>query len=102
MRAIQITFQEAMGQAENLSDCADDLKGVQHQLDCIMESLQTGWSGEAASQFMGKCTALRQKLGNASTDLGRISTSIRSTARAYYEAEMRALELAQTDSSGTL
>lgn len=102
MRAIQITFQEAIGQADNLSDCANDLKSVQSQLDSIMETLQSGWSGEAASQFLGKCSILRQKLGKASTDLGQISTSIRSTAQAYYEAEMRALELAQTDSSGTL
>ena len=102
MRAIQITFHEAIGQADNLSDCADNLKSIQSQLDGIMEALQSGWSGEAAGQFMGKCSALQQKIGRASSDLGQISTSIRSAARAYYEAEMRALELAQTDSSGTL
>ena len=100
IRAIQITFQEAIGQADNLNDCAGDLKNVQHQLDGIMETLQSGWSGEAAGQFLEKCTALRQKLGRASSDLDQISTAIRNTARNYYEAEMRALELAQTDSSG--
>lgn len=102
MMAIQISFQEAIGQADSLSSCAGDLKNVQRQLDSIMGTLQSGWSGDAASQFMEKCTALQQKLGRASTDLDQISTSIRSIARAYYEAEMRALELAKTDSSGTL
>lgn len=99
---IWITFQEALGQAESLSGCAVDLKNVQQQLNGIMEILQSGWSGEAARQFMDKCTALWRKLGSSSTDLDRISTAIRSAAQAYYEAEMRALELARTDSSGTL
>lgn len=100
MRTIQITFEEAISQADNLSECADELKSVQSQLNSIVESLQSGWSGEAAGQYIEKCLTLWQKLGKASTALEQVSSVIRETARAYYEAEMRAVELAQTDTSG--
>ena len=100
LRAISITFLDARNQADNLDNCASDLKNVETQLTGVMEALQAGWSGDAASQYLAKCGTLQEKLGSTVTDLEQIARVIRKAAQAYYDAETRAIEIANTNSSG--
>ena len=96
IRTINITFGNAKRQAERLNDCSDQLQKIRQQIDALRGNLQRDWSGEAANAFLAKCDVLQEKINNTSTDISRIAGVIRSAANAYYSAEMKAIEIANT------
>lgn len=98
-RHISMTYSKAIQQAKTLSDCASDVEKLEKKLDGIMSTLRSGWEGEAASSYMGKCGELERKLGASSRELQTLSQAIRDAAEAYYEAEMAALEAAESRSN---
>ena len=100
LRSIYITFPDASHQAGKLRDCSSDLEHVEKQLSALVADLQQGWGGEAASAFAQKCGTLQKKLNTTSRDLRTISDTINKSAKAYYDAEKRAIEIAQTRDSG--
>ena len=95
LKSISISFQQTIAQATSLSECADDLRDVQRQIETIIDELQSNWSGNAANLYLGKCEKMRKKLNRTAGDLDQVSNSIKKTARNYYEAEKRAISLAQ-------
>ena len=92
---IRITFNNANAQANQLDSCAQQLRGARNQMDGILESLRREWQGEAANQYAAKCDVLEQKMNTAAGNLEQIANAIRQAAQAYYDAEMRALEIAR-------
>lgn len=98
-RSISITFQQAINQANKLNDCATDLKNIQKKLQNIINTLQCEWVGDGANQYIAKCNALQTTVTRASYDLDQVSSVVRRIARSYYNAEMKAIELANLDSS---
>ena len=96
LRPINITFNNAKRQADRLNECASQLQKVQRQLDSLSGNLQREWSGDAANAFLAKCNALREKINGTSSDINQISATIRGAANAFYSAEMKALEIANS------
>ncbi len=96
LRQINITFNNAKRQADRLSECASQLQKVQRQLDSLSGNLQRDWSGDAANAFLAKCSALREKINGTASDISQVSSTIRSAANAFYAAEMKALEIANS------
>ena len=95
---IDISFQQAVRKAEEVDECAAQLKQLQRQLDQTIASLQSVWEGDGANAYLAKCIRMKEKMVAAESDLSRVASVIRRTAQAYYEAEMRALEAAQINS----
>lgn len=99
-RHINMTYKKAIQQAKVLSDCASDVGKLEKKLEGIMSTLRSGWGGEAADSYQGKCGELERKLGASSRELKTLSQAIRDAAEAYYEAEMAALEAIESRSGG--
>ena len=96
---IILNFNNAMEQARQLNRCADDMRQQSKALETAASELKAGWEGEASGTYMGKCQTLQAKMTNSASNLDMIATAIERTARAYYEAEMNALKLAETRDS---
>ena len=95
LKAIQIAFNDATRQASRLDECARQLRDAEKSLNEILGTLQREWSGEAADLFRQKSDILQNKIGRTASDLNTISGAIRRSARDYYDAEQKAIELAQ-------
>lgn len=89
--SIRIDFSNAMKQASAVDSCADELRKVSKQLQEALNELESGWKGEAASIYLGKCETLTSKISKSANDLSRISDTISKTAKVYYETEKAAL-----------
>lgn len=97
-KSIRIDFNLAMKQAASADTCAGELKKVRSQLQGIINELNGGWKGEAATIYLQKCEALAAKIDKSANDLDKISNAISHTAKAYYEAEKAALDAIHTKS----
>lgn len=95
LSSISISFQQTTEQARSLSACADSLRTVQRQMETIIGDLQRNWSGDAANLYLNKCNKFSKKLSSTAGELDQVSASIKRTAQNYYEAEKRAIKLAQ-------
>lgn len=58
-----------------------------------MENLSHHWSGEAATAYLQKCQHLSDKMTRTIQALEESAEAVQTAARAYYDAEKRALEL---------
>ena len=95
-RSISIAFGNAIAQAEKLEASAEQMRASKRQLDSIRDSLKTEWEGESASLYFQKCDLLGAKLEKTAGELAQIASVIRRSARAYRDAEMKALVAVQT------
>lgn len=95
LSSISISFQQTTEQARSLSACADSLRAVQRQMDAIIGELQGNWGGDAADLYLNKCNQFSRKLNRTAGELDQVASSIKRTAKNYYEAEKRAIRLAQ-------
>ena len=95
-RSISIAFGNAIAQAEKLEASAEQMRTSKRQLDSIRDSLKTEWEGESASLYFQKCDLLGAKLEKTAGELAQIASVIRRSARAYRDAEMKALEAVKT------
>lgn len=93
--AIQIEFSQVTAQARKLEDCADELQDVRRQLDRLMEDLRGGWAGESAELYLQKCSELSGKLYTSRKNLDKVADVIHRSAKAYRDAELAAIQLAQ-------
>lgn len=92
-QSIRIDFDNAMRQAASADNCSEELRNVERQLQEVIHELSSGWKGEAASLYLEKCEALAKKIGKSANDMNRISSTIKKTAKIYYETEKAALDL---------
>lgn len=99
LRTINVTFQNAIAQAEKLEQSADQLRNAAKQMGDMENSLRRGWEGESASLYFRKCKELQTKMNATARDLDQIASVIRRSAKAYRETERKALEIIATDSS---
>ena len=98
--SIQVNFQNARSQAKTLSECAEEISKLEKEMGTVITDLRSGWQGDAANTYLGKCEQMKDKLGKSASEISRLSAAVSKTAKAYYDAEMRALEIAKTRSSG--
>lgn len=93
--AIRLEYEWTMSQTEKLACCVDELKTIRYQMGAMMGELQSGWTGDSARAYIGKCEAYIDALKASDNHLERIADVIRRTAEAYRNAELAAIELAQ-------
>ena len=91
--SIRITFNNAIRQADQLKECAEEMRRAATRMESIMSDLQREWGGDAATRYLAKCVAMQEKFNASAQNLDSVATAIRKAAQAYYDAEMRALEI---------
>lgn len=92
---IKIEYNQIINQATKLGNCSDDLANIARELDQLIDSLRTGWAGESADIYFGKCNELYAKIKRASLDLDTTSSVIKRTAKIYRDTELAAIRLVQ-------
>lgn len=94
---IRFDFQNAMQQARKLDELADSIeRRVVGKLDETSQSVHAAWKGDSASRYLRKTGELQGQIRQTARSLRSTAEDIRRIARRIYEAEMRALEIAQS------
>ena len=93
---IRFDFQNAMEQARKLDSLADNIeRRVSNKLEETAQNIHSAWKGDSATRYIGKDQVLQQQTRQTARTLRDTAEDIRRIARRIYEAEMRALEIAQ-------
>lgn len=102
LSTIEINFQAAQMQAKKLEDIADDMKRLANQqLANTIQEMSTCWKGEAAASYFSKADKVKQDIAATAKKLYTIADSIREEAKRIYDAEMKAVALAQSNTNNT-
>ena len=91
---IQMDYQNAIKQANSLSEIARELKTTADSSfqECMSE-ISSSWTGENADSYVKKCGLLKEKISKSSDKLQKTADAIRKIARNTYQMEMSALEI---------
>lgn len=93
---IEITFGNAMTQANQLEACADDMVALANRrMEQIKNDILAAWQGESAHAYTAKMDQTGEGILATARNLYQIAETIREAARQFRDAELRALEIAQ-------
>jgi len=97
-QTIYLDYEKAMNQVKALYGLEEQLKGLHDRdlADCI-EGIGAHWKGDNATAYLKKAGELSNKLGTTAENIGTIADAIKRIAWNTYQAEMRAIELAQQE-----
>jgi WXG100 family type VII secretion target len=94
---IYMDFRRANQVAEDLRAIARNTRDAADQdLQSALSRIQSNWEGENADAFQTKGTRLKQQVDQLAKDVDRIANAIETIAQNTYNAEMRAVQIAQT------
>ena len=100
-RSIRFDFNQAKAQADEIERLANKLNSLADQeFAGTMQSISSHWQGQNSRAYLNKASMLQSKMNNSSKELKSIASSIRTAAKKMYDAEMRALRLAQQRNNG--
>lgn len=93
---IQFNYENAIAQANELDSIAKALEKIPNdQLPSTISNIKTNWTGDNATAYINKVNKLSEKTKDTVSDLKKAAASIRQIAKNIYDAEMRALRIAQ-------
>lgn len=94
--SIQIDFNRAVDQANQIDDVADSLgKLSDTSFAGTLQDISNNWKGDSATAYITKGNALQQKISGTSSNLHNIASTIRTAAKNIYDAELAAIEAAE-------
>lgn len=100
MERIFIDFNGAKREADAIEELAFQMRSsVAVGFKDRMEEVAGSWKGENASAFLQKGEKMQERLYQTAEDIETVAECIRRTARALYEAEKKAEEIARTVSA---
>ena len=95
-KMIEMDYQQAVSQAEELERIAVQLKNQAEQnFPGIIENIQSAWQGDNADSYIKKANTLQPRMMRTSENLKSVAQTIRTVSKNTYEAELRAIEIAQ-------
>ncbi|MBQ9991569.1 MAG: hypothetical protein IJP31_11635 [Lachnospiraceae bacterium] len=93
---IIFNFQKAKRQADELDQIASNIsKMASSEFGETMQNIARNWKGEKANAYLAKGSILQEDMKSTAGFLHKIAAEIREIAQRIYEAEMRALAIAQ-------
>ena len=93
---IYFNFEKAKKQATELENVANRISRLaSSDLNRTMQTISVNWKGDNASAYLKKGNKLEQEILDTAKALRRTASDIRQIAKNMYDAEMRALEIAQ-------
>lgn len=91
MDIIEFEYNRAISQAERLEEIAREIKTLSTaDIESALESLSSGWKGDASTLFIDKGYTLSQKGSKVAGDLEKAAQSIRKIAKAIHDADRAA------------
>lgn len=96
MHTIEMDFQHAKKQAEELEQIAQNLRMlIENSFQPCLSKIAASWKGENAAVLCKKGAATAGSLAQAAEGLKQAADTLRQTAQNTYEAEKRSYELAR-------
>ncbi|MBQ6839678.1 MAG: WXG100 family type VII secretion target [Oscillospiraceae bacterium] len=93
---IEITFGNAMAQARQLDQCAEDmLKVANSNMGSIKGDISAAWQGESANAYLQKMDLTAANIVKTARRLQDIAQTLRNVATIFRNTELRAIELAE-------
>lgn len=93
---IRFNFKKALQQAEQLDQIANNLSKLSTgDLNGTLQVVSANWKGQNASAYLEKGGKLQGNIKTSAKELHNVAADIRTIARRVYNAEMRALAIAQ-------
>lgn len=97
---INFNYRQAISQASNLENIAARLDNVsKRDLERSVRNLANGWKGANAASFINKEETLQSKITGTARSVRDVASDIRRVAKMIYDAEMAALQIAETRKS---
>ncbi len=97
--SIEFDFRKALNQADEIDEIANHLRVLSTiKFNGALQNLAANWKGSNASAYLNKGEHLQNNMNHTSGVLHDIASDIRAAAKRMYQAEMAALEIAQTRS----
>ena len=94
--SIRINFSQAKAQADNISELADNMRTLaEREFNDTIQQIASAWQGESAWAYLAKAEQVRSSILSTAKALADVANEIRVEAKRIYDAEMRALEIAQ-------
>lgn len=95
-REILLNYNQAVRQATKLDQAANRLERLAaDQLGSAVGTLRIAWQSDSSSQYYGKVGKVQGDIKTTAAKMRKIANSIRVTAGAVKQADLRALEIAQ-------
>ena len=99
-REIKLNYQQAIRQASRLEDIAGKLENLSsNKLSNTVGTLKQAWQSDSSSQYYNKVDKVQGDINTTAKQVRKIANSIRTTADAVRNSEMKAIEIAKTRSS---
>jgi len=93
---LYMDFTAAKAKASQLEEQASRLeKSVNSEYSNGVNTARGAWKGESADAFRRKADKVAAQTKQAAANMRKIATAIRQAAQTVYNAEMRALEIAE-------
>lgn len=90
-------YKQAIKQAERLEEIARKLRTLSvDKIENSMGTLKAVWQSDNSHQYYSKVSKVQEDINGTSEYVKKIANSIRTTAEAVKEAELRALEIARS------
>lgn len=98
---IEITFGNAVTQANQIDSCADTLEQLSRSnLAGINNEILAAWQGEAANAYIGKVELTAENIQVTARKLREIARTLRKIAQIFRTTELKALEIAEQRTYG--
>lgn len=98
---IEINFQSAKNDAKKLEEAAEHLERLARgQYEEVMQGISKSWKSDNASEYIRKGRKVETEMLATAKELKSLATQVRQAAQRIYNAEMRAVEIANTRTSG--
>lgn len=98
---IYMDFKRATGVADDLRSIAHDTRNAADaDLQGALSRINGCWEGENSEAFLRKGDRLKRQVEQLAREIDRIANTIDQIATNTYNAEMRAVQIAQTNSGG--
>lgn len=96
---ILFNYRQAIRQADRLDDIAKKLSRLtSNQMNSTIGTLKSAWKSDNSPQYYSKMSKVQEDIKDDASDLKKIAQAIRDTAEQIKQAELRALEIAESRS----
>lgn len=98
---IQMEFGQAQAQAERLEEIARDIGRIaDNSFESVLSGIGSAWQSDSSAGYIRKGRKVQDELRNSAQELIKSASAIRKIAETIYDAEMRALSIAQIRQTG--
>lgn len=92
---IQLNYQKAIRQANQLEELADDLRNIANRnVDNALDQVAANWKGDSANMFLQKGNKAKNDLLSSARQLSNTAKAIRKAAENVRRAEIEAKRIA--------